>query len=543
MTPAPAFRAIRVKLRAASAGCLAALLVLAPAAAQTPSGLRGRTDLVRPDACKPDGKSCFTLLAVTLDGAVAIDPAELAGVYSDYLVQPVSIKDLARIATHITDRYVKAGYFLSQAIVPPQDLATGVVRLTVLEGRIVKVTIKGLGAEQVRPLFTGLDQQPIARLDDLDHRLALANDIPGFKVTSQIVPDPENPTEHELIVETQVNRSEAYAEVSNRGSKTAGPWQVFGQASLNSLFSLGDQLTLSAMTVPGNPRDFAYIGADYRQALGDGSELSLSLSGSKAQDGHNVFSPAIGGDTLTGSVGYEIPLFRRRKSGLWLGAELDASHLENDWSSGGGYRDELRVAKVTLRGYQSESGQSSTIFLQTSFGLDILGASGPSSLNRSRYDADASFSKLNLYASHYRALGGNFSLFAAIAGQLSSDRLLLSEQFSVGGASLGRAYGYGELQGDQGIGGSLELRADFDSPFKPITFLEGYAFYDIARVWTNDAVSDLKAPDLSSAGVGLRFDIYDWLSARMEVAKPLTRTPSDQDNRNWRQFFTLSTAY
>lgn len=543
MRSAPTIRALgQVGISLAASATLAAF-VPGVAAAEKPSGLRGRTESVRADACTPNGTTCVTLLAVTIDGALAIDPSDLAGLYADYLVQPVSLQDLAAIANRITQRYVAQGYFLSQAIVPSQDISAGLVHLTVLEGRISKITINGPGAAQLKPMLADLEREPIAKLAELDRRLALAGDIPGLSVTSRVVPDPNNPLLHELVVDTVFKQTQLYTEVSNRGAEQVGPWQLFGQASFNALLAPGDQLTLSAMTVPDRPKEFAYLQAGYRYTFDSGAQLSGSLGASKVEDGHNVISQSVGGDAVTASLRFDVPLVRRRQQGLWLGAQFDAGHFENDWGGGGGYRDELRVARVILRGYQTEAGQSSSIALQTSFGLDALGASGKSTLNRSRMNADGSFSKLNLYASHYQDIGSDFGIFASLSGQWTDDNLLLSEQYSLGGASLGRAYSYGELLGDRGIGATLELRANLESSLEPITFLQGYAFYDIGKVWNDDQLFAPSDADLSSAGLGLRVDLYDWLSARMEVAKPLTRTPSDENDRDWRQYLTLWTTY
>ena len=41
----------------------------------------------------------------------------------------------------------------------------------------------------------------------------------------------------------------------------------------------------------------------------------------------------------------------------------------------------------------------------------------------------------------------------------------------------------------------------------------------------------------------MRVSLFDSISARVEMAKPLTRTPYDETDRDWRQFFQLSLAY
>ncbi len=219
------------------------------------------------------------------------------------------------------------------------------------------------------------------------------------------------------------------------------------------------------------------------------------------------------------------------------------NHIENDWTSGGGYADELRVARVTLRGFLDENGRASTLFARASFGLDFLGASGFSGARRSRYDADAEFVTLDIHASHYRDLGRYLGVYAAIDGQWADRPLLLSEEFTVGGAPYGRAYNPAEISGDSGVAGLFELRAGFDPDLGPVSFLQGYLFYDTAQVWNYHDAPNADELSLSSAGVGLRVNIDDWLAARWELARPLTRTPYDEGDKDWRQFFSLSAMY
>ncbi len=52
------------------------------------------------------------------------------------------------IASGIGDFYRAAGFHLSRAIVPPQDIADGAVRIQVIEGSITDVVVKGEGVER-----------------------------------------------------------------------------------------------------------------------------------------------------------------------------------------------------------------------------------------------------------------------------------------------------------------------------------------------------------------------------------------------------------
>lgn len=537
-------RSIRAFACASAAGGVW-LIALNHAVAADATALRGTSDPDHdaPVTCVEGAGACFTLLGVTLDGASAFSPTELARHYEPYLARSVSLDDLARIADAITAHYRERGYFLSRAVVPGQDGTDGVARIVVLEGRIAEIAVEGDGSAQVRPYLRGLEAQPIADLHELDRRLALASDVPGLSLRSHIEPDPEDPTRHRLVISTEFASIEGSATVDNRGSNDAGPVRAFAMVRANSVMRAGDQASLGVFTTPESPSDFSYVEAAYSRTFANGARAGIAAALSRAHDGHDMNSPEIGGDTQSVSVRYEHPLERRRSSGLWLGGAFDLNHIENDWMSGGGYADELRVARVTLRGFLDENGRASTLFARASFGLDLLGASGFSSARRSRYDANAEFVTLDIHASHYRDLGRYLGVYAAIDGQWADRPLLLSEEFTVGGAPYGRAYNPAEISGDSGIAGLVELRAGYDPDLGPVSFLQGYLFYDTAQVWNFHDAPNADELSLSSAGAGLRVNIDDWLAARWELARPLTRTPYDEGDKDWRQFFSLSAMY
>ena len=103
--------------------------------------------LARP-APQADNKPLFVLRGVSLAGASAIPQDQIAKAYQPYLGKRVSQADLAAIATAISETYRSAGFQLSRAIVPPQDIQNGSVRIQIIEGSITEVTLEGEGAEK-----------------------------------------------------------------------------------------------------------------------------------------------------------------------------------------------------------------------------------------------------------------------------------------------------------------------------------------------------------------------------------------------------------
>ncbi len=90
----------------------------------------------------------FELRQVTVTGAHAISAEAIESVYRPYLGQRVPLASLADIAVKIGDLYREAGFHLSRAIVPPQDIRDGRVRIEVIEGSISELVLEGSDAQR-----------------------------------------------------------------------------------------------------------------------------------------------------------------------------------------------------------------------------------------------------------------------------------------------------------------------------------------------------------------------------------------------------------
>src|SRR4051812_43521015 len=99
-------------------------------------------------AAAADTSKQIDLRAVVLTGAHTIPRQAIATVYQPYLGKKVSQADLAAIAAGISELYREAGFHLSRAIVPPQDIQAGTVRIQVIEGSICDLVLKGDNADR-----------------------------------------------------------------------------------------------------------------------------------------------------------------------------------------------------------------------------------------------------------------------------------------------------------------------------------------------------------------------------------------------------------
>jgi hypothetical protein len=85
----------------------------------------------------------FELTGIVLDGMTVYTEPELLPLWRDLLATEVSLAQMYDVAAQITAKYRNDGYILSRAIVPPQAIQAGIVRIQVIEGYVDQVIIEG----------------------------------------------------------------------------------------------------------------------------------------------------------------------------------------------------------------------------------------------------------------------------------------------------------------------------------------------------------------------------------------------------------------
>ncbi|HKP33661.1 MAG TPA: POTRA domain-containing protein, partial [Sphingomicrobium sp.] len=127
----------------------------------------------------------FTLGAVTIDGATVFTQEQLSRYFEPYLATEVDQGKLVRVADAITARYRQTGYLLSYAMVPSQSVESGMVRMSVIEGRIGDVSVEGAGTAKsaIEAIAKPLTKDGPVRTGELERTIGLIRDFPGVSVT------------------------------------------------------------------------------------------------------------------------------------------------------------------------------------------------------------------------------------------------------------------------------------------------------------------------------------------------------------------------
>ncbi len=494
----------------------------------------------------------FVLKEVQVDGATVFSKAQLEEHYSYLYGEPISLMDANRIAQSLTKKYQDAGYVLSQAVVPQQEMEKGVLHIRVIEGFVGSVVIEGeVKSEGERALIRSyldnvLAQKPVT-MAVMERNLLLIKDLPGVTVKGLLRPSPGQFGAAELVVTLTRTALEASFSLDNRGSKYIGPWQYSGVVAANSLFGLYDrtQLRLTTSSPTSELRSFEL---QHEEMLGNqGTKLTLLASRSETQPGDSLKTTDIVGvsDSLEAKLSH--PFIRTRQQTLTGRVLFDFHNSTTDVFHDLPFtEDRLRVLRAGgSYNFVDRWLGNDLLDVQAGRGLNIFNATDEGT-HRTNTNGVSDFTKVNVDVSHLHPLPNNFSLFAAASGQYSFDPLLVSEQFALGGSNFGVGYDPSEVLGDQGIAGKIELRYSRTVGVRYFNAYQLFGSYDIGRAWIlkgGQNANDKRS--LSSLGMGIRTSFTEMLSGSLEAGLPLTKPASNQGDHGHdpRIFFGLSARY
>lgn len=479
------------------------------------------------------GGAAIILNAVKLSGNSVFSEETLRAALGDVTGKTFDLAGLRGLAQRITDVYQAGGYPFARAILPPQDLANGDLRIEVIEGRYGVVQAQGddsVLAQQATAFLDGLLPGSVIASAPLERAALLLDDLPGIQTSATMRPGTQAGTGDLIVQVARDQRVRGDIGLDNAGSRYTGKNRVRANVDINSPFLLGDQLTVRALL------------SEEKLWLGSlGYSLPLGTSGLRGNVGYSHTSYELAkefaslhanGTAKVASAGLSYPILRSQKANLTLIATYQSKDLHDN-------RDSTQT-------YESKSSQSMPLALQFDYrdafdGITYGSASWtPGKLKLDAgltavddYQSNGRFHKVNLDVVRLQSLPAGFNLMAHLSWQQANKNLDSSEKLSLGGASGVRAYPSGEATGDEGGLAQLELRYDAGA-YTP------YAFMDAGRITVNakPVVAGDNRRSLSGGGLGLRYQRQAWsadvaLAWRSIGGRSLSETNSDPKPRVW----------
>ena len=460
-----------------------------------------------------------------IEGVSVFTQDELAPAYADLVGKEVPLSELWKVAERITALYLERGYFLSRAMVPPQETSEGALTIRVVEGYIGSVDMRDTnlqGISLVEEMLEDLQQKKPLTVAELESTMLRLNDFAGVSIRAVVEPlEDAPPGAVGLVLAPAEAKAKARISVDNFGSRFLGPYQ--GSVLYQDAFVPLQRTTLSL----SRSLEFEELGyAALAHEIPINSLWKWEVNGSyvEAKPGYTLERNDISSDSVTLGMRLAYQPIRQRRENLKLYAGIDGRNTNGDIVDAPLTRDRIRAFEAGAE-YDTIDAAGGYHGLQGGLrrGLDILGSSDEGDVNLSRAEAEPDFTLLQMSYAYQRWLADDWLSLANFNGQWAFDPLYSAEEFGYGGQRFGRAYDPSELTGDTGAAASFELRyqgIEAMEEFHAVPF----AFYDVGRVWNRDVGKD--AESAMSAGGGVIINHDSGAEAMIGVALPLTR-PAD----------------
>ena len=452
------------------------------------------------------GGSQVTLNALQFSGNSVIDSAKLQLLLADAPGQRFDMAGLRGLVDRVSAHYHQAGYLFARAYLPPQDLAAGVLRIEVLEGRYgqTRVQTEQPGwSDAAQAYFKRLAPDSVIEGAALERATLLLSDLPGVQSTPVMQPGTRTGTGDLVVALARGPAISGSIGADNQGNRYSGQHRVHGALDWNSPLRLGDKLSLRSMLSD----EQLWLGSlAYSLALGsDGLLGSLSYAHTSYELGREFASLGATGTAKVGSAGLVYSLLRSNQANLKLSGQVQHKSLRDDQLA---LHDRKTSVSVPLgldfdrRDALGGGGLTFGSLSLTAGRLSMPEAQAALDSNNTR----GQFQKINLDLVRLQSLSSGFSAYGRFSGQWANKNLDSSERTSLGGASGVRAYPSGEATGDQGWLLQAELRWSQGA-------WEPYAFIDTGDVRINAKPAALmlhNRRELAGSGLGLRYQAKQW---------------------------------
>jgi hemolysin activation/secretion protein len=473
-----------------------------------------------PAAAAPDANAAqFNIHEYRVLGNSVLSNRQIEGVLYPRLGDEKTLADVEAARTALEEAYHSLGFATVFVDIPPQDVADGVVRLHVTEGRVRERSISGARYFSERKILTELPAtQPgtVPQLQEVQKELNAVNtQTSDLSVVPILKAGPEPGTTDLALKVDDHLPLHGSLEVNNQYTPDTKPLRMTASLGYNNLFADLDSISMQYTTAPQKPDEVGVFNANYGFHPLAGVRPSLSFTNSSSNV-LTIGTLGVLGDGQVVSGRANIPLLQLPGDQQSVTLGLDYKHFRNSISlasvtPGAASLEIEPISYVNASVGYTGAWHSTAGGLWTPSGsADFTADFGPrgfantaADFAQNRFQARANYAYLRSTLSFDSNLPAHLQLLLHTTWQVALEPLVVYEQLSITGANAVRGYLEAESLGDTGITGTIQLQTQ---PFSRGSYKlgDGFLFFDAGRDHTIDALPG-EAGDtvLRSFGVGL----------------------------------------
>lgn len=456
----------------------------------------------------------FILNRVDFDDSAFLSPDALQAVARPYLDREVGFADLQALVAAVNKLYAARGIATARAVLPPQQIERGVVRIRLVEGRVGETRVEG-GSDAGRGIVgrqVRFEPGRVADVRAIEEALLRFNRTNDAQLRASVAPGRAFGQTDIVLALVEPARVQLDVFADNNGFESTGREQVGASLRTYRLLGGADRLVATGLVSEG----IRSVSGSYSAALGD-LRLGASYAYGRTRIVEGQFAAlGIAGRSNTAAV----------NAALLVASTLRFSLIAS--ASGQYTLSRTDVDATAISDSRLHAGD---------LGITLGYAAGPVSLALTQAvsfnDIDERVQAVRQKPTLFRGsafagagFGSGGRLRLRADWQLTSARDLPGIlQYQIGGVRSSRAFAPATSAGDRGYAAAAEFGWRFGSD--PLAAVEPFVFADHAEVRSSTGTTRL-----TSGGVGLslpvdrRFTVdlfYAWRLNRPLPDLPKTR--------------------
>ena len=437
--------------------------------------------------------------------------------------------------------YFEEGYITSKVFLPPQKLENGLVTLKVVEGTVEEIRIEGLNrlnSGYVRRRLEIATAAPLNK-DQLLEALQLLQINPLIENLAAELTAGARPGSSILEIDLQeADPFDGTLSFDNYRTPSVGTDRRSINLTHRNLIGLGDRFSLGYLNTDGSNslNDLSYrLPINSRNGV-----IDFRFNYTKSQ----IITPPFNSfDIESENTNYELtyrqPILQKPTKEVGIGFTFSRNNSlitldgkPEQLSRGAEADGETKISALRFSQEYTERDADHVLalFSQFSLGIDVFNAT----VNEDQ--PDSKFLAWRGQAQYLKLLSPTLSLLLRSDLQIANQGLVPTEQFILGGGLSVRGYSQDAILGDNGWFNSAEIRVTVFRVPEWETNIQFTPFVDFGRVWNSDDL-ELDSNTLASIGVGLRFQISDYFTSRLDWGIPLIDIDSAGDSLQENGFY------
>lgn len=461
----------------------------------------------------PEQEARFVLSGITFNASTFLEKQKLEEIAAAFVGRPVSFGELNELLRTINSLYEAQGQLTARAIIPPQTLDNGVLKIVLVEAKVDALQwqkpthVRQDFYERQLPVEAGQTLDSPALISAIQRFNATA---PGPQLSASLAPGQRFGTTRVDLEAFEPDPWQWSLFVNNYGNEATGREQYGGTLTWFSPTGVADALNAVVVATAGSQ----YGSLRYSRPVNRYNGVAYVEGGANTLiiEAGPLAALNIEGESQTYGVGYDQPWWLD-ENWVLLGG-LGYSQQTSETTIEGLVLSETSVDEVILKGQVEYRDAPWYVryeqrIRQASADNQVTGESG----NYSLLDGNAYL---------LRAFGRTFEAVGRLGWQYASDPQALPSAlfYQFGGISNIRGYDSGVISSPQGITLNLEGYWNYSESLQP------FVFFDYGRAMEL-GTADV---DLQSVGIGVNYNWGRHLSVSAVAANTLKDVVPDQDS-------------